>query len=424
MEVENHDEVIEVLPEPPEKVLILDSDGDEEDEDVVVRYVIIPENDQNPAESTSSQTELVLFKTKGNAYPKINKNTNLDYLPKGLVLPKLTDIKMPISMEVPQPDGTTTFLLQYSSTSTLWITNFDLQIKKCELCDMSMDLIGAYLQHRVLMHFFPANRQICVGCKKDFNTPDERRRHTLYCLDKANIDVTFCYICDTQLHDYLSYRQHLKLLHPHTKEVPTERKTAVCPICQKEVNLNYMSLSAHVRTHDNPKPYKCAHCPDSYSSKRLLLRHLTVIHFHELVKHICTECSPPRYFNETPVYLKHRQSVHGVLKLRPKRVVPIVRVTCPECSKLVSKNHLENHIRNYHKAKEELFVSNSGFPCDQCGRIYLNYRALTTHKKSHLPESQRPHKCQFCGKGFNSKSQMNEHERDHTGKKFFEYYFG
>uniref|UniRef100_M3ZGU1 Zinc finger protein 865 n=1 Tax=Xiphophorus maculatus TaxID=8083 RepID=M3ZGU1_XIPMA len=55
------------------------------------------------------------------------------------------------------------------------------------------------------------------------------------------------------------------------------------------------------------------------------------------------------------------------------------------------------------------------FSCQLCGGSFANLRALTVHhKKSHLSESQLPHICSICSRGFPTDDELLEHRKSHV----------
>uniref|UniRef100_A0A3B5MAH6 C2H2-type domain-containing protein n=1 Tax=Xiphophorus couchianus TaxID=32473 RepID=A0A3B5MAH6_9TELE len=55
------------------------------------------------------------------------------------------------------------------------------------------------------------------------------------------------------------------------------------------------------------------------------------------------------------------------------------------------------------------------FSCQLCGGSFANLRALTVHhKKSHSSESQLPHICSICSRGFPTDDELLEHRKSHV----------
>ena len=97
-------------------------------------------------------------------------------------------------------------------------------------------------------------------------------------------------------------------------------------------------------------------------------------------------------------------------------------VKCQECNaKFFFKIELNKHINNHTK----------NFMCDICDYLGSSAHYLNTHMISHkilylqnlwqqkimLTHSEvRKHKCDYCGKAFIAKKNLNEHTKIHTGK--------
>ncbi|XP_063699462.1 zinc finger protein 184-like [Culicoides brevitarsis] len=341
---------------------------------------------------------------------KLGQKSSLDYLPDGILIPSnLQMLQHPIHVKVDQPDGSTVYINQKSQKSVLFISNFNLHSNHCELCgqDFAHGVYNTFVQHRSNFHFFPGDRHECVCCAKSFDSSDQKQRHSLFCTEKSKLDVSLCYICNIKFDDFFNYRQHLMASHPKiTNSGKTEAK--MCQICKKSVT--YETMTDHLLRHEDPKPYKCAECGSGFGIKRNLKRHLMEIHFQQLCPYKCDEC--PLYFTMLSHLLKHRNRVHNKVKTEKRQERP--KEICQKCGKLTGdmKNHMKRH-----SELEAIFVTSKGHKCETCEKIYATVAGLRNHKKTHLPESERPHKCAYCTKGFNSKQLCVEHERSHTGEK-------
>ena len=68
---------------------------------------------------------------------------------------------------------------------------------------------------------------------------------------------------------------------------------------------------------------------------------------------------------------------------------------------------VRNHIKNQHEQK----------PCIYCGEMFGFTRMKDHIMSKHKTIADREFKCEFCGKGFISKTQLKEHINIHTGEK-------
>lgn len=57
------------------------------------------------------------------------------------------------------------------------------------------------------------------------------------------------------------------------------------------------------------------------------------------------------------------------------------------------------------------------FRCSLCGKRYAQKGHLYTHQRTHTGE--KPYRCSICGKGFTQKCTLDMHLRTHTGEKPF-----
>lgn len=57
--------------------------------------------------------------------------------------------------------------------------------------------------------------------------------------------------------------------------------------------------------------------------------------------------------------------------------------------------------------------------CNVCNKLFKKLKSLNFHKKIHLQSSQRRYQCSECDQGFNLPSQLQIHQRKHTGERPF-----
>lgn len=96
------------------------------------------------------------------------------------------------------------------------------------------------------------------------------------------------------------------------------------------------------------------------------------------------------------------------------------KIPCPSCSKMLTKNGLQQHLLRFHGAD-----SNNSFECDSCGEKYSSRISLKRHiMKKHVikvRDAKKPdHVCEFCGAVFKEKRTYDYHRRSkHTFEKPF-----
>ncbi|XP_063697607.1 zinc finger protein 11-like [Culicoides brevitarsis] len=324
-------------------------------------------------------------------------------VPEGVELPSTTLLRETrYSMKHPQPDGTIAYL--ESQGDNLWITNFDLTNRQCDLCEKKFPSITSLVCHRRDFHFFPADSTECTACSERFFGAFTLS-HSLYCRKRKEIRVGFCYLCKQQFQNYASLEKHLEekvKIQKEQKEIYVD-----CEICEKKVCKK--QLKQHMAIHERPNIFECAHCDRKYTRKTMMLQHLGHHHFPSLCKYSCEKCEKPKFFMKSNDWRRHMDSHEG------KKFV------CNHCDKTFTKNGLIHHRQHVKNVELKKLKGDKGqepqATCNICGKVFKSAYCLRSHMRSHLPKSERKHKCQYCEKRFNSVSQKIEHERDHTGEK-------
>ena len=85
------------------------------------------------------------------------------------------------------------------------------------------------------------------------------------------------------------------------------------------------------------------------------------------------------------------------------------RAQCGICHKIFSKYYLKIHAGTHTKERP--------FPCEICGKSFLQMQHLVEHNRLHTGE--KPHECNSCGKRFSMKGNLNKHKFLHTGLKLY-----
>lgn len=323
-------------------------------------------------------------------------------LPESYVLPNLYTLNAQHSKMHPQPDGTSIYVGK--GTNHLQVMNFDPRREKCDLCGKSQlknkpDLIA----HRFKEHFFPAHAgNQCQGCHREYENSEAKMAHSHFCDKKHLIKVNFCRKCNEQFPAYPKFVSHIKKVH-NGDGIDLKY---MCHLCSSTFE-RPTQLELHVIKHQDPKPYKCAHCEAEYKGRHGLETHLIRIHFRHEAKNICNACQPPALFGSTDQYKTHLNIVHFTNSKEKQE--------CPYCKKLIRKLGLAHHIRQQHTNKGH----KEKFECSKCNKIFFSKKNLEIHSVIHLPEDQRHFRCRFCGRSFNFKQHLIAHERSHTGEKPF-----
>ena len=231
-------------------------------------------------------------------------------------------------------------------------------------------------------------------------------------------EMTKCHVCRKKLLQ-INLDSHLMKRHPK------------CPICGKHI-ITSKVLQEHIGQHvgirrdyskNKDEDYTCPHCG-------------IIRKGHRMKYHIKFRCSKnPENMPETCIicgnisqtmyqHQRHFRNKHGE---KEKRAVPVESV-CSVCGKVCSsKRTLGTHILQNHEIRElkhkcevcdKLFVTPTALKmhiksheekstCPQCG---LKVRRLRQHLIDvHTPDEEKKYQCPDCGKGFVTKTVMEQH---------------
>lgn len=198
-------------------------------------------------------------------------------------------------------------------------------------------------------------------------------------------------------------------------------------------NYNYEDANRH-RKPQKKLSFKCHYCPKRYTSSRLAETHEALHGPEGNLVHKCSCC--PQYFSNSKSRDSHQYSNHS------ERLICKVE----ECKKKFDHpEKLVNHVKYAHD-KTKTPKHRTHFECPLCGRNFNTRVALSDHERSncgkdpiykcnfcdrnyHSSGSLKCHitvhsnslefACQFCKKGFRTKGQLTVHLRSHTKEKNF-----
>uniref|UniRef100_A0A8D8I5L1 Zinc finger protein 846 n=1 Tax=Culex pipiens TaxID=7175 RepID=A0A8D8I5L1_CULPI len=143
---------------------------------------------------------------------------------------------------------------------------------------------------------------------------------------------------------------------------------------------------------DTPKKgdFRCYVCrSDSFGNAEALLVHLGE-HSGEL-PYTCKIC------------VRKTVVITNVSSLNVHRKMHANPVPCPHCDNcLANKRSLDLHITMQH---QELAPDATPSTCSECGKVFLNAKALRFHMNSH----DQPMACEVCGKVFKAKMLLTRH---------------
>ncbi|CAH0756692.1 unnamed protein product [Diatraea saccharalis] len=282
----------------------------------------------------------------------------------------------------------------------------------------------------------------CFHCKESFMTMPELREHSKTHSDVKNLKIRFkllkglsyksveisglaCNLCSFSCDDLNGLRSHLMDKHsiefngsehfliPYNLEngfkcvscadifntfsrlaihMNTHYTHNVCEICGVSY-INRLSLRMHVSSVHTEK--KCSHCPATFSTHNMKVKHMKKAHNVGSYKRYCLLCN--KTFRYTYLLVEHRIKEHGA-----KRQI----CDCPECGKtFLSPHNMKVHIRSVH-------IKERNYPCAVCGMRFFTKCDQKRHEMTH--DDVKSFSCSHCEGKFKTKDSWRRHlKRQH-----------
>ncbi|CAG0913872.1 unnamed protein product [Notodromas monacha] len=190
---------------------------------------------------------------------------------------------------------------------------------------------------------------------------------------------------------------------------PSREESQVCEECGLSGTHEMLELHRNLVHSANPGTFPCPVCPAMLHSEAALDTHCKRDHVVQDPERvfICEHCG--RKCRSEYERKNHLEVVHG----------GECKYNCSECdAKFRYKPVLRNHLLKAHGIDKR-----SGLPCSVCGKMFYGSwksQMFTFHMRDvHQIEvpALKTWRCQTCGKEFQFKSRLINHERLHTGEK-------
>ncbi|KAK9883606.1 hypothetical protein WA026_001781 [Henosepilachna vigintioctopunctata] len=259
--------------------------------------------------------------------------------------------------------------------------NSHLGLKPC-VCDQCGKSYGTTTQLRIHKRIHTDEKRYkCEQCNQAFRYNGTLKSHIR--LSHTNIMETTCKICSKYCTSKLELKKHTLTVHVK------QPYTISCQLCKK-VFKSEKRLSCHLKVHTELK-FPCEFCQRIYPSLYRLKKHVGRAH----IPNIC-ECK--KVFHDRSEFTKHNKEFH-------KTQEPTV---CNYCDKEFDKpKNLTEHIRLQHKGNGKVNK------CGICEKEFINASLLRNHVKTH----EKNFKCEYCGKIFGSRYNLQIHTIVHTKEK-------
>lgn len=172
-----------------------------------------------------------------------------------------------------------------------------------------------------------------------------------------------------------------------------------CHICQKTF-VEAANLWTHQRIHTGQAPYQCQYCNDTFTCGTVLIRHQ--------LRHTGHTPYPCRYCDRRFTYNGERH-VHELS-------LHIGETPYKCCICRMGFNGDSNRATH-----EQGHIASSTIECRKCARTFARLAYLSRHEKLvHNKKIIDKTKCNFCGRVFGQKGNIEDHYRTHIGETPYE----
>ena len=254
-------------------------------------------------------------------------------------------------------------------------------IWKCNFCQVSFDIKNDLTNHDLETHMVGEKFQCPIpGCGKLLSSKTNMGEHYLL---HGGIESHICQVCQRECKSKISLSHHIKT-HDESYKRP-------CEHCGQVLSNPYALASHLASVHKIGEEFKCSYCEKVYLHKSQFNEHVKISH-KDRGRFMCDQC-------DYTCALKERLKRHAITHTGDEARV----LTCEECGlKFKDKTILKSHIARVHQNIRK-------YKCDTCSKAFHCAFKLELHMKIHT--GQKDFKCQFCEKYFIQKGNRDSHEK-------------
>ncbi|KAK7475534.1 hypothetical protein BaRGS_00033223 [Batillaria attramentaria] len=280
------------------------------------------------------------------------------------------------------------------------VVNNLMQILNCKICQAKFSSPEKLSAHETKMVAFGVAQ--CRECEQTFHGAHLLNLHVFG--EHEVRKKGFCFKCGAVCDSMEKLERHVHTHVQHRECKLTEMQFHECRVCGKEILSEYSIMQSHYYAR-----HKANLCFDCYIKS-------DIVYFtdstaakehresHEKVCCLCTEVFP----SIEHLHAHYVVHTHGHLEEDGEGM------TCEKCGHwcpnrvavmLHDKGHKLQQVR-----EKRAEGAKAGFICLQCDKVYRSKRNLDRHT-AHAHSQNRTYKftCEFCGKGVDSKSLLQDH---------------
>jgi len=241
----------------------------------------------------------------------------------------------------------------------------------------------------------------CPVCSAEFTTQKQLADHMSRLADDDTCYT--CKICDSKF-----CNSHVLVEHKCLRPV-SHVHSHTC-LVSGNVSRSVASFRRHCVTHNGEHPYNSDKCPKVFTSKSGV-DHYKYCHPLRQNYH-CQNCD--QEFSDWDKMIEHIEKKHTCSN---------EMLTCSICSRSwLSGREFLIHYQACHMAKETKNIArHSNVTCSVCYKVFPQPSALSRHLKLHNLLS-RHHMCEFCGEVITRRDRVLIHARKHYGNELPESY--